>query len=252
MMHFVGIGDSHLHAVSAAMLDLAAAHPNAVRYTPICLLDEPYRPSFTDEGGKKVPNPAMVSTLRTILDGGDEVSLFLYLGGSEYYRWSLTGGPSPFDFVDPEQDDGLPMVGEIIPYALYMAFAREKFQFLKVVADFLRTMTHLPLVQIGPPPPVRDMDSMLPRWPDVLKHVGDFGVSPRSFRVKMWNATNRAMAAECAAMDLAYLPCPPDALMPQGCLRDELVGDLMHGNKVWGQLIARRLLARANLVLEAA
>jgi hypothetical protein len=248
--HFIGIGDSHLHAVTLALRDREAKRPDLIRYTPMCLLDAPFRPSFTDLNGVKVPNPAWVSALRDILDSGDDVSIFLYVGGSEPFRWSLTPGPAPFDFVDPTHDDGMPPVGQIVPYDLLIAYIREMTHYMHTVIGFLRTMTDLPLIQIVAPPPVRDLATMMAAEPALARQVSEFGVSPLNFRIKLWRAFGRALADACAKDDVPCLPCPPEALSALGCLRDDMIGDVVHGNAVWGHAVCRVLLERAGLMLE--
>jgi hypothetical protein len=240
--HFVGIGHSHLHAVTWAWREEEAKHPESIRYTAMCILDAPFNPAFTDEGGIKKPNPAWETALRDILNSGDDVSIFLFLGGSEAFRWSLTPGPCPFDFVDPHQDDGVPLNGQIVPYELVMTFARHMFQFIDDFVKFLRTLTSMPLVQINAPPPARDLPAMVAVLPEWSQRVGEFGVSPLSFRTKMWRAASRALEDVCAETGIAFMGCPPEALDPRGGLRDDMVGDVVHGNVVWGRMFVQSLM----------
>jgi len=231
-----------LHAVTRAWREEEAKRPESIRYTAMCLLDPPYNPAFTDEGGARRPNRAWVADLRDILNSADDVSLFLFLGGSEAFRWGLTPGPCPFDFVDPHQDDGLPLNGQIIPYELIMKFSRQMFRFVDEFAKFLRFLTNLKLVQINAPPPVRDLPAMIAAEPEWSQRVGDFGVSPLSFRTKMWRAASRALEDVCTENGIAFMGCPPAASDPRGGLRDDMVGDFVHANVVWGRMIVQRLM----------
>jgi len=242
--HFVGIGHSHLHSVTRAWREAAAKRPQSIRYTPMCLLDPPYDPPFTDEAGIKKPNPAWEADLRGILNGGDDVSVFLFLGGSEAFRWGLTPGPCPFDFVDPRQDDGLPLNGQIIPYDLVIKFCAEMFRFVDDFVTYLRTLTSMELVQVNAPPPVRDLSAMIAADPVWSRRVGEFGISPLAFRTKMWRAASRGLEDVCKRNGIAFMACPPEALDPQGALPDGMIGDFVHANVVWGRLIVQNLLAR--------
>ncbi len=249
MKHIVGIGDSHIHAVSDAIQEVLADHPGQFRYTKMCLLDAPYRPSFSDVQGVKVPNPDWVAALRAVFDSGDDVSIFLYLGGSDYYRWSLTPGEEPFDFVEPGQEDNEPLVGDLIPYDLVKTRVHEALVYVPVVIDFLRTMTDLPLVQVCPPPPTRDLLPHLRNVPELLTRIEQYGISPLRFRARVWRLTNQMFARICAEHNVDCLDCSPEAIMPDGALRDDLIGDGFHANVKWGHLVARRLLERCRLTL---
>jgi hypothetical protein len=240
--HFIGIGHSHLDAVTRAWREVEAKRPESIRYTAMCMLVPPYNPAFTDEGGVRKSNRAWVADLRDILNRADDVSIFLFLGGSEAFRWGLTPGPRPFDFVDPHEDDGLPLNGQIVPYELIMKFSRQMFRFIDEFVRSLRFSTNMPLVQINAPPPVRDLTAMIAADPEWSQRVGDFGISPLSFRTKMWRAASRALADVCTENGIAFMGCPPEASDPRGGLRDDMVGDFVHANVVWGRLIVQSLM----------
>lgn len=252
MKHFIGIGDSHLVALSDAWHELAAERADSVRYTPMCLLEHPYHPSFSDKDGAKIPNPAWVAALQEHLIPGADVHIFLFIGGSEHYRWSLTPGPEPFDVFIPGEDNATKAVGQVIPFDLFMTFAQEKLRGLQLVVEFLRNFTALPLIQILPPPPIRDLAPMVAELPELARQIGEYGVSPLPFRTKIWRATGMALQRTCADLGIESLGAPPGGISDQGCLPDEMVGDVVHANIVWGRLQVQQLLNRAGVVMEVA
>lgn len=251
MRHVIGIGHSHLHAVTDAWRELEARHPDRLRYTPICLIEPRFAPDFIQEKDASVPNPAWFELVRDSLARDEAVWIFLFLCGSEHFRWSVTPGPRPFDIVEPRDDDGAALVGELIPYDLAMSFARDVSGFVAPFARSLRRLTAQRLVQVIAPPPPRDMPGLLAAIPDTFPGVAEFGVSPLPFRAKIWRLASRALTDVCAETGIAAVPCPPEALEADGALREDMVSDIVHGNVVWGRLIVRELLRLAGLEIEA-
>jgi hypothetical protein len=250
LKHFIGIGHSHLHALTAAWREVEAKYPTLIRYTPMCFIDGPYSPPFIIENGVSQPNPVWIAHLREHLTAGTDVSVFLFAGGSEHFRWSLTPGPQPFDFVDPVEDDGKAPIGQVVPYELFMSYARDNARYMDDVVNAVRSVASVPLVQFVAPPPVRDLPARVALRPDMLEQLGEFSVSPVHFRVKIWRATARALADACQKLGVACLYPPEEAMDHYGCLREELVSDVVHGNIDWGRLQVRRLLDRAGVILE--
>ncbi len=243
MKHVIGIGHSHLHAISRAFRETEASSDGAFRYTPICLLDAPFNASLRDTAGEPIPNHPVETTVRQVLDSGAEVSIFMTVLGSEAFRWSLTPGPNPFDFVDPFEDDGQPLAGEIIPYGLMEVFGYENLRFVGDVAAYIRSFAPLPLAQIAPPPPVSDLPALIAALPDWADKISAYGVSPLPFRSKVWRFACRTISTICARANIMWLPCPPEALGSDGGLHPDMRDDVIHANIAWGRLFRDRLLA---------
>lgn len=242
MKHVIGIGHSHLHAMSRAFRETEASRGGALRYTPICLLDAPYDTPLRDTAGEAIANHPIETTIRQALAGGDDVSIFMTVMGSEAFRWSLTPGPDPFDFVDPFEDDGEPLVGEIVPYGLMEKLGHEYLHFIGTMATYIRGFAALPLVQISPPPPIGDLPALIAAMPHWTSKIDPYGVSPLRFRCKVWRCVCRTIGTICAGSDVAWMPCPPEALAPDGGLRADMQGDEIHGNVAWGRLFRDKLL----------
>lgn len=244
-LNLVGIGHSHLHSLTAACREFAAAHPDQISYFPICLLDPPYAPAFTGDSNSD-PNPAWMRDMRTEFATG--ASGVLYIGGSDHFKWGLTPGPHPFDFVDPEHPSDAPLLGGLVPYDLILAESRGRLGYVKRIIEVVQGATGQKLVELPPPPPPFDLESLIrPHHQDLLAIIKDHGVSPAPFRLKIWRVMARALSEVCADAGVECLPVPPGATTPEGYLRPELAGDPVHGNIAWGRLCLSMLLARAGL-----
>lgn len=250
MDHVIGIGHSHLHAISRAFIEVSAASGGKLRYTPICLLDEPFDEPIQNAEGHWVLGHPVEVTIARALKSGDRVSIFMAVGGSEAFRWSLSPGAQPFDFVDPYEDDGTPLVGEIIPYGLMERFCLDQLRFIIRFADYLRSITSLPLVQITPPPPVVPLAQIVAKQPEWFERLDGYGISPLPFRMKVWRLVCRTIANLCAEASLRWEPCPPEALELGGGLNRHMEDDAIHANVVWGRMFARRLMKQWEMAVE--
>jgi hypothetical protein len=240
--HFMGIGHSHIHGFTFAGRKHASVEANKACYTPVCFLDKPFQWPVTTQGTEQVPNPAWVEALQQHLDSPGAV-VFMCVQGSEWWQWSLTPGPRPFDFIDPFVDDNAPLIGELIPYDIFMAKARATFSFIGFAAGVVRSVRSVPLAQFAPPPPVRDLAPLVATRPELTKVVQDHGIAPASFRLKVWRACSRAMADVCAEHGVDFMPAPPEGIDPDGYLAPEFISDAVHGNHDWGLLQFQRVLA---------
>lgn len=244
MRRIIGIGHSHLHSVSAALNEYAENHPSEIKYTPICLSAPPYAPTFLTKNGIAVLNPVWVEEMhRSVVGGG--VVVFMCLIGSEHWTWSLTPGPEPFDFVDPEHDGESSFVGKLIPYELFLRHARLTFEFFSPVLELACKISPGPIVQVIPPPPVFHLPAALlasPQFHAFAPTVGDYGFSPAAFRLKVWRACARAMADVFAQHGIECITAPAASVDADGYLLPDLSADTVHGNISWGRLLLSRIL----------
>lgn len=253
MQRIVGIGHSHLHAYSRALKDYAESHPDRLDYTGMCLLNAPYVPAFIRDGLTWLPNPVWQAELQAKIAAG--ATVYFCLAGSHYWNWSLTPGPAPFDFVDPEADDAAPLIGEMVPYDIVRALARQSLGHATQVVDFVLGLGARPLLQFLPPPPIRDLtpDVGLPAQRKSLAElVESTGISPPSFRMKMWRMCRAAMLEAFGKYGIPCIDGPAGALDAGGYLRPEFIGDALHANSEWGRLQMRHLLDVPDRVERAA
>ena len=242
MGHYVGFGHSHIANITWAFEELEVLDPGRFLHTSVNFLLEPYRPEVSVTDGVSVLNPAWVATMQyELLD--PEVVVFLCVCGSEWWRWSLTPGPRPFDFIDPLADDGRAPIGQLLPYDLFMRKARSGFHAIDFVADTIRRYTANPLVQFAPPPPARDMATLMAADPGYSSLVAEYGISPPYFRLKVWRACARAMGQVCAEGGIDFLMPPPEGLDEDGFLRQDLVDDPVHANTAFGRMQIEQLRA---------
>ena len=259
MLHIVGIGHSHLMGFTHGARDLLATKAAMFSYKAICLADKSYSPAFITEGGQQRPNPVWVEALRAEAGYGD-LHILLSLPGAEWWRWSMTLGPRPYDVVDPNHDDGMPLVGQVVPYDLFKAKARAAFQYVETIIDVVRDITSAPITLFPPPPPVRALPEMFARFAAgdfgnlhvgpgqsifvqrLLPTVEQYGIAPASFRLKVWRVSMGVVQTICQEKGVAFIAPDPEALDPDGFLGPHLVSDLVHANVGWGRLHLDRLV----------
>jgi hypothetical protein len=242
--HYVGIGHSHLASIASAYEEFEVMEPGQMLLTSVNFLLPPYFPEVEVREGVTVLNPVWVTTMRQELDDPD-VIMFLCVSGSEWWRWSLTPGPQPFDFVDPLVEDGLSPIGQLVPYDLFLRKAKLTFDSIRFVTETVRKYTSAPMLQFAPPPPARNIAAAVAAAPNLRHLIEDHGVSPAHFRLKVWRACARAMGEVCAENGVDFLMPPPDALDQDGFLGPDMVHDHIHGNASWGRLQLKRLRARS-------
>jgi hypothetical protein len=198
--HFIGIGHSHLHAVSFGWRDFMAEHPGLVRYTPIDLLSSQFLPTFSSDDTDRVLHPALLDELRSHLPGED-VCVFLCIGGAECFTSSFTPGPSPFDFIDPFEGDGAAPVGQLIPFDLVTRRFRVGFDTMVAVADAVRAVAPVRLVQCAPPPPVNDLPGLMERLPWMATQVPELWRQAREIGVSSVGIPAQGVAGAGACPD---------------------------------------------------
>lgn len=262
MRRIIGIGHSHLVCFDDAAEDLIKADPSLLQYTSICFVRREFHPPFVVLDGAHVANNLWLDVVRRHADEPD-VEIVLAVPGAEWWYWSLTPGPSPFDFVDPYHDDGMPLIGQVVPYDLFMTKARQALRYVLFICDAVRGVGSLPLSLSPPPPPTRDVETMFSqvigsagthgRQHKGLVHVAkglaptieQYGFSPASFRLKVWRASMRAVEEICTEAGITYLGPPADGVDADGFLKTEMVSDLVHANRHWAHLQLNRVLANS-------
>jgi len=244
---YLGIGDSHLKNVTAAWEEYQAAHPQTVRYTSISPRDKELMPWFLTEKG--VPNPRWVSAIRDAIRGSD-VTIILCLASNRNWAWSLTPGPHPFDFVDPEDTGEQKLFGQLIPYDLFMRRARSEYRSIKTVTDVLRGLTDARIVHLIPPPAIRALQGMFDARPDMIHLIARYGLSSAPYRQKIWRACVRALTEVCAELGIEAIPPPAKALDPDGYLAEDYIGDVIHANIAWGRLHVEGFITGAHRTME--
>lgn len=245
----------YTHGASA----LRSVKPDTFSYTPICFVDKTYSPPFVTQDGTLLPSAAWVDALRSEVVH-DDVLILLSLPGAEWWRWSLTLGPRPYDFVDPDNDDGLPLIGEVVPFDLFKAKASFTFRYIEVVIDAIRDLTSAPITLCPPPPPLRDLSQMFAEltidddgkqkisqgrrefFERLRPTVEQYGIATPAFRMKVWRATAQLVQDLCRARGVSFLAPDQSAVDPDGFLKPELAADFVHANAEWGRMHLDRLI----------
>lgn len=259
MPRIIGIGQSHVIAFNQAADHLSGHDADRLEYIPICFAHAEYHPPFVMRDGASVPNDAWVATLRRFA-GDTDTHVVLVLPGAEWWHWSLTPGPEPFDFVDPLADDPTPLQGVVVPYDLVTRKARTSFRYISQVVDVVRGIADFPIHLSPPPPPMRRIDLMYDRHanpgpdPDpsirplqpLLRKLAPtlerYGFRSDSFRMKTWRVCMRVVQDMCEEMQVRFLSPPPGGVDADGFLLPAMISDFVHANGKWGALQLEHLL----------
>lgn len=251
VLHFVGLGHSHVVALakgayalqaSAAMFD---GRPIAGRFH--YLYDKTFEPAFVDGATRLALNPKILEALAA---GAPEFVL-ASMGGNEHNVLSIVQLYQRYDFILGEAPD-LPLEpnAEILPEALIRETLREWMDEKVAVLRAVRRATTLPIVQIAPPPP-------LPRA-QVIAHPKEFfrnavdlrKLSPDPLRHKMWRLQLGLYRELCAEIGVLYVEAPPDMLDGDGMLAEKAWGgDATHANEFFGRAMVAAALGRIAPIL---
>jgi len=234
MVALVGIGHSHLHCVTRAYEARRAVLPG-LRYVQMCLLDPPYA---------RNPEPVYAQELADLLKTEPQVCVFMFCAGSEHVRFGLINQPRPFDFIAPDRPDDPLVADEVVPYDMMRDLTRPGIV-TKIIAD-IRQAAPLPLVQLSPPPPIRDAAFIRGKVTDaaMAADLARWGVAPAAFRARVWRVCMATLREVCEANDVAFLPAPAAAVDDDFCLAERFASDFVHANAGYGDLLLDQLLAR--------
>lgn len=259
MPRIIGIGHSHLVCFDEAAEDLLKDAPARFEYVPICFLRREYHPHLVLKDGVHWPNPVWVEALGREASGPN-VSILLAMPGAEWWQWSLTPGPEPFDFIDPRADDGQPVRGQLVSYDLVLNKARTSVHYVTRIIEGIRSVTDAPIYLSPPPPPMRDIGAVFDTYLNNAqqrgqKHAGlrhvlkgltptieQYGFSTEWFRLKAWRVAMHAVQEFCADTGVTYLPPPSGGVDEAGFLRPEMISDLVHANRIWAGMQLERVL----------
>lgn len=233
------VGHSHmicvLEAAEAAGLPFRAITlkdintPGDVASLRTRLLIDRAKPDFADD------------TKALIADSRDPV--FSFVSGVQHVQMGIRrlSDPSepPFDFILPEAPQmPLDPEAEVVPFecvcdALAHAY-RNRFKMMARVAALAPGR----MCQFAPPPPAPQplMAAFTAR-----KGVPGAPVPSAIFRRKLWRATVHVFRRQTERLGIRFLDCPPEAIDEDGCMREELVRNLTHGNAAFGALVLEQI-----------
>lgn len=229
MKPFVAFGHSHIVAIAKAYYGLSGEYP-PVDFN--WLHDPSLLPNSSSEG----LNPA----IRAKIKESNVCFVLMAAGGNEHNLIGVSSEPGPFDFVLPEDPDGvIEPAARLVPAALVRAaMARH----LAGCFALLRVMAHeagVPVLQIEPPPPVPDEDLIARALAE--RNVST-GIRPRRLRHKLWRLQSMLYREACQNSGVTFLPCPPEVVTPDGMMVREAWGeDGNHANAWYGERVIRQI-----------
>ncbi len=190
-----------------------------------------------------------------VITEGDAVSLapyvagrlhapvFSLVGGAVHYDVGLIEHTRPFDFIEPgaAQERARPGA-ELIPFAAVRRAMMQR------TSPYLRIMDAVRRIVAGAmfhfqSPPVFEAETVHEEDPGWVAFYGmGRKVTPGAFRQKLWRLHSALVAEHCAANNIVFVPCPPQAFDANGYLRPEYVGKPAHTNAAYGHLVLNQLL----------
>lgn len=213
--------------------------PASLAVSFIQLLTPRYRPSFA-EG---VLNPAIVEDLRTEMDAA-EIAVSC-LGGNAHSIFGLLNHPQPYDFVfngEPLMDDR-----RIVPRGLVRAALKGQMSASLKVFAALRSLIDRKMIHCESPPPIPSESHIRAHSGTFAKRIGELGVAPASFRLKLWKLQSEIYREFCAANDIEFLPVPAAVFGADGLMSPQAWGaDPTHGNAWYGEQVILQLASHAS------
>lgn len=173
--------------------------------------------------------------------------LFSFMHGNEHSMLSLVQHETPYDFQLPWRPDLALLPGrQPIPFEVIKRQVEKALNpAIACVAMMRNKLTTMRIVHVAPPPPVAS-EARINQAPEVFREMIERdGITPLSIRVKYYLLAVRVLAESLVAFNVSLLECPPEALGPDGALKDELTYGATHGNEAYGELVLRQMQAMA-------
>lgn len=238
----LAIGQSHLAAIFHGEQGMREENrlPDALAMNFIQLRNPRYDPFFP-RGNKSELNPALQSDLEANLKDTDLV--VSCLGGNAHSIFGLVNHPRPYDFV-LNVGDSIAEGREIVSRDLIRSALREQMRSPLRLFSALRALIDQPMVHCESPPPIPS-EAHIREYPRTFaKAIGQFGVAPASFRLKLWKLQSEIYRETCASHDVEFLPVPAEVLDENGMMVSKAWGqDPTHGNSWYGERVILQLAA---------
>lgn len=229
------IGHSHLGALVQA---IELKEQEGAHFRFLSLLD----PDLISESGVDGA-PRLLSKIGEIVQDADVVALSI--SGNEHHMLGLVRSDRPFDFIPPNGRYRATLADhELLPFSL--VYETMKSVMRTDLFDAMSGKIPLPVIVIGPPPPILD-EGHLRRHPGVFaQQIEEFGVGSPTVRHKLWQICSDITQKCAEAAGFQYLPAPEDGMGPEGFLHaSALINDPTHANAWYGRLLIRDLMSFA-------
>lgn len=173
--------------------------------------------------------------------------IFSIFGGNSHNILGLVQLPEKFDFIIPEkpylkfQDDST-----LLPYNLVEELMKTQGGFPETIGclKFLRKIYKGRIIQLEPPPPIEDNDYLLKFSGPFKEKFEAFGISPPTFRYKLWSVYTKLVADECKKLDIDYMRAPNMMQSDTGYLTTIALGeDPTHANSAYGFEVLKDILS---------
>lgn len=197
-------------------------------------------------GGTIGISQGLQGLLRSIAPASQTAALVLSLRGEEFHNLALSAGAHPFEFHLQERADlgfvpGLPVLPAELVEARVAAAVGQTLALLSAVRMFCPQHR---IVRLTSPPPAPG--DVLEHWLARHERGGHPALAhPAEVRFKLWTLQARMLDQASAAMGVTSLPPPRETLDERGLLRDDCIGDPVHGNIAYGAAVCRQLTAWA-------
>lgn len=227
------IGDSHIHAIQAA-LEQRNLVPPELEFEALRLGSRKNSKMTAD-----VSLDGAVEKVKSL--SADDVFVAL-LRGNEFNSVGLIQHPQPFDVMMPEETAEHMLPGaEIIPVQALRAFFTES-----LVTGYGKILLQLKygcsarMICLTSPAPKEDAEHIKRGAETHFRDLGisQIGVTSAQVRLKLWTLQQQALQGFCRNNDIDFLDNPPDARDAAGFLkRRYYAGDSSHGNTKYGSQV---------------
>lgn len=135
---------------------------------------------------------------------------------------------------------------EMIPLAVMRAYFDQAFSGDRVVPALVRAARCRIVHPMTPPPKEAPTAPRSATKAYRGRSIAEVGFSPPARRLALWRVEREAMTAHLAALGVAFLDPPAEAVTAEGFLKPECCAeDVTHANRVYGRMLLDQLRAFA-------
>jgi hypothetical protein len=227
------VGNSHAFALKKGHRLQSKKPVLNMNYAFALLNQDIFRPPFCEDDEGHVE---LNASLLELLDTFKPDAIVSIVGGHHHNVIGLTNPTLKFDFILPE-NPYLPLDtdADFIPYSVISELLASRNSESWKTLSALKATSSLPIIHLELPPPIPDEDFLRANGGRFAAVMEEQGISPVSFRFKLWRANCDANSKTCKTLEIPYIPVPTSTQNEDGTLRREFWSDdPVHANADYG------------------